>query len=215
VAGRARQTAVGSRPTSARAVLRDRTLARWLASELLANAAWAGTLVFAGALFAESYGTSTELTGGLLAVAAASYVAGNFTSRRLVRSEPRRVLVLLALLLAVGDGLFGVARTGAATSTALFAGAAFLAGGRTLVASSFALAQAPEVRPAVIALRAATMQFGYFVGSIAGGAALALGGYGAFGGTMGALFLGAAAILAGRPAPRSAPAATGSLRARA
>jgi hypothetical protein len=43
------------------------------------------------------------------------------------------------------------------------------------------------------------MQFGYFVGSIAGGVALAVGGYGAFGGTMAALFLGAAAILAGRP----------------
>ena len=44
-------------------------------------------------------------------------------------------------------------------------------------------------------LRAATMQFGYFAGSIAGGAALALGGYSALGATMGLLFLGAAATL--------------------
>ncbi len=40
------------------------------------------------------------------------------------------------------------------------------------------------------------MQFGYFVGSIAGGAALALGGYSALGAAMGLLFLGAAATLA-------------------
>ena len=93
----------GNRPANrdprARAALADRTLARWLASELLANAAWAGTLVFAGALFAESYGTSTTLTGCLLAVAAVAYVAGNLLCRRLVRDEPRRVLVLLAVLL--------------------------------------------------------------------------------------------------------------------
>ena len=44
-------------------------------------------------------------------------------------------------------------------------------------------------------LRAATMQFGYFVGSIAGGLALAIGGYGALGATMGLGFLGAAAML--------------------
>jgi predicted MFS family arabinose efflux permease len=185
-------------------VLGDSALARWLASDLLANAAWAGTLVYAGALFAESYGTSTKLTGCLLAVAAVSYVAGNIASRRLVRSEPLRVLPVLAVLLAVSDGLFGTARAGIATSTALFAGAAFVAGGRTLVSSAFALATGPELRPAVTALRAATMQFGYFVGSITGGVALALGGYSALGGTMAALFLGAAALLARRPASRSA-----------
>ena len=64
VAARAGQPPARSRPARARAVLGDRTLARWLASELLANAAWAGTLVYAGALFAESYGTSTEADRG-------------------------------------------------------------------------------------------------------------------------------------------------------
>ena len=56
-------------------------------------------------------------------------------------------------------------------------------------------------------LRAATMQFGYFAGSIAGGTALAVGGYGALGATMGLFFLGAAATLAGRPrlAPTGRP----------
>ena len=211
VASRAGQPPAQSRPARARAALADPALARWLASELLANAAWAGTLVFAGALFAESYGTSTTLTGCLLAVAAVAYVAGNLLGRRLVGDEPRRVLVRLAVLLALTDSLFGAARTGIATSTALFAGAAFVAGGRTLVANAFALATAPEIRPAVTSLRAATMQFGYLAGSIAGGAALTVGGYSALGATMGAFFLGAAATLAHDTASRRAALATSAL----
>jgi len=204
VASRAGQPPARSRPARARTVLADRTLARWLASELFANAAWAGTLVYAGALFTESYATSTTLTGCLLAVAAMAYVVGNLTARRLVGHDPRRVLVLLAVLLALTDSLFGAARGGVATSTALFALAAVLAGGRTLVASAFGLATASHIRPAVMGLRAATMQFGYFAGSIAGGAALTIGGYGALGATMGLFFLGAAATLVLRPARRRA-----------
>jgi predicted MFS family arabinose efflux permease len=202
VASRSGQPPARSRPAHARTALADRKLARWLASELFANAAWAGTLVYAGALFAESYGTSSKLAGCLLAVAAGAYVAGNLTCRRLVRREPRRVFVLLAVCLAVTDSLFGLARSDIAMSTALLSTAAFVAGGRTLIASAFALATPPRLRPAVTSLRAATMQFGYFVGSIAGGAALALGGYGALGATMGLLFLGAAAMLVQRPASR-------------
>jgi MFS transporter, DHA1 family, inner membrane transport protein len=184
-----------SQPAQARAALGDRALMTWLASELFANAAWAGTLVYSGALFAQSYGTSTTVTGSLLAVAAGSYVAGNLTCRRLVGRDPRRVLVLLAVCLAVTDSLFGAVRADVALSTALFSGAAFIAGGRTLIASGYALATPPHLRPVVTGLRAATMQFGYFAGSIAGGSALAVSGYGALGATMGVFFLCAAATL--------------------
>jgi MFS transporter, DHA1 family, inner membrane transport protein len=187
------------RSVGARAVLRDRVLVRWLASELLANAAWAGTLVFSGALYAESYRTSTGTTGFLLASAACAYVAGNLACRRFVRHDPRRALVVFASLLAATDGLFGVVRVDSLLTTALFSSAAFVAGGRTLIASGFALATAPELRTAATSLRAATMQFGYVVGSIAGGLALVVGGYSALGATMGLLFLGAAALLAQRP----------------
>ncbi len=204
VASRARHPSARARPRRARAALSDRGLARWLVSELLANAAWAGTLVYAGALLAESYGTSTRVTGCLLAVAAVAYVAGNLTCRRLVRREPRRILVLLAIFLALADGLFGAARCGVVTSTALLSIAAFGAGGRTLISSAFALATPPDMRLTVTSLRAATMQFGYFGGSIAGGGALAIGGYTALGAAMGLFFLGAAATLVRRP--RLAPA---------
>ena len=198
-APRAGRQPAASRPARARTAVRDPMIARWLASELLANTAWAGTLVFAGALFTESYETSTALTGCLLAVAAAAYVAGNLACRRLVRREPRAVLVLVASSLALVDGLFGIARMDVLGSAALLAGAAFLAGGRTLVTSAFALSTPPDVRPAITHLRAATMQFGYFVGSLVGGIALATGGYGALGLAMGLCFVGAAATLARRP----------------
>ena len=201
VAPRSGRPATRVRPVRAGVVLRDRLLVRWLASELLANAAWAGTLVFSGALYAESYGTSAGMTGFLLAVAACAYVAGNLACRRFARHDPRRALVVFASLLAVTDGLFGVVRVDSLLTTALFSSAAFVAGGRTLIASGFALATAPELRTAATSLRAATMQFGYFVGSIAGGLALAVGGYSALGATMGLFFLGAAGMLAQRPLP--------------
>jgi DHA1 family inner membrane transport protein len=196
VAPRSGRPAARVRPARARDVLGDRVLVRWLASELCANAAWAGTLVFSGALYTQSYGTSAGMTGVLLAIAACAYVAGNLTSRRIAHHEPRRALIVLAVLLAVSDGLFGVVRLDALLSTALFSSAAFVAGSRTLIASGFALAAAPELRAAATSLRAATMQFGYFAGSCAGGLALTVGGYSALGATMSLFFLGAAATLA-------------------
>ena len=189
-------------PVPARAALADPTVGRWLAAELLANAAWAGTLVYAGALFAQSYGTSSGETGCLLALAAVAYVAGNLASRRLVDTEAKPTLLAFTLVLALLDALFGLARPGIAASAVLFAGASLAAGGRTLVTSSFALGLAPDVRPAATSLRAASMQLGYFIGALVGGAALALGGYGALGAGMGTLFLGAATLIASRTSRR-------------
>jgi DHA1 family inner membrane transport protein len=194
VAPRAGARPAASRPAPVRAAVADRTIARWLASELLANTAWAGTLVFAGALFTESYGTATAVTGCLLAVAAGAYIAGNLASRRLVQREPRRVLVLLASSLALVDALFGSARIGVVTTTMLLAGGSLLAGGRTLVASAFAISTPAHLRPAVTSLRASTMQLGYFGGSLIGGAALMIGGYGALGLAMGLCFAAAASL---------------------
>lgn len=178
-----------------RVVLRDRSATRWLVSELLANAGWAGTLVYSGATFTETYGISTAATGVLLAIGAIGYVAGNISARRLAGEPSADKLALLALALVLAVGCFGVARTSVAVSTVLFAAAAFAAGARTLVASAYGLSVAPALRASLTSLRAATMQFGYFVGSIAGGIALAAGGYEAVGLTMGCFFLLASAVV--------------------
>jgi predicted MFS family arabinose efflux permease len=88
----------------------------------------------------------------------------------------------------------------------LFASAAFVAGARTLVASAFGLNVAPACRASLTSLRAATMQLGYFLGSIAGGIALATRGYDGVGLTMSAFFLAAAVTLTltSRESPASA-----------
>jgi predicted MFS family arabinose efflux permease len=199
VSGRSGAPPAKAAPVPLRATLAAPGVGGWLAAEVLANTAWAGTLVFAGALFVESYAASSALTGVLLAVGASTYVAGNLVMRRVAERDPRGLLFALASALAVATTAFGAVRPSVAGSTALFAAAAFLAGGRTFLSSAFGLAAPAEFRPGAMAMRAASNQFGYFIGSFAAGTALALGGYLAFGATIGALFLAAALVLRAWP----------------
>jgi predicted MFS family arabinose efflux permease len=189
--------AVALRPKSHRSAesdsltkaLRDPSTARWVLGELLANSAWIGALVFSGALFTESYGATTIVTGIVLAAAAAAYVAGNVYFRRVVECRAHILLVRLSVVLAVGVALFGIVRPALPISSALFAATAFVAGGRTLIGSAVGLEAAPERRLAVMGARAAAAQLGYFLGSAAAGGALTAGGYPGFGLALGFLFL--------------------------
>jgi predicted MFS family arabinose efflux permease len=196
--------------------LREPGFARWALGELLANAGWAGTLVFAGAIFVQSYGTSLTVTGLVLAAAALAYVAGNLSLRRLADSADRRWLARLSLVLVLTVPLFGGVRSGVAVSGALFATAAFFAGARTLIGNAFGLTAAPARRLAVMATRAATNQLGYFVGAAAAGAALGAGGYTGLGLALGGFFAAAAVIQAelGRVGRGLAPATPVAKRAR-
>jgi len=154
-------------------------------------------LVYAGALFTDTYGTSFAATGLVLAAAAAAYVVGNLGLRRLAR-EPRPAdLVRLSLLLGACVALFGSIRPGIAVSAGLFAAAGFFAGARTLLASVFGLALSPQRRLALTSARAAAISFGYFGGSAVGGLALAIGGFGAAGVALGLLLVGSAATYLG------------------
>src|SRR5688500_571338 len=72
-----------------RAVLRHRGVLGWSLGELLAYSAWVGTLVFVGALFVESYGSSVAATGLILGAGALVYVPGNLLFRRWVDRHPR------------------------------------------------------------------------------------------------------------------------------
>jgi len=193
----------------------------WALGELLAYSAWTGTLVFAGALFVESYGASPGETGLLLAFGAAAYIPGGLVARRWTGAVARRALVALALAAGAGVAAFGIVRPGAAASAALFAAIAFVGGARTLVGSAFGLRIAPTSRVAVTRVRAATLQLGYLVGTAVGGVALAAGGYPAMGLAMAALFgLATAPHLAamrarqpeaGSPRSRSAGPATAAI----
>ncbi|MBA2742167.1 MAG: MFS transporter [Actinobacteria bacterium] len=87
-------------PAAARAdllaVLRYPGVVRWSIGELLAFSAWAGSLVFIGALFIESYGLSVAATGLLLGAGAVVYVPGNLLFRRWIDEHDRVLLVGLA-----------------------------------------------------------------------------------------------------------------------
>jgi predicted MFS family arabinose efflux permease len=172
--------------------LHDGPTARWALGELLASSAWVGTLVFSGALFVESYGTSGIATGIVLAAAAAAYAAGNVFFRRIVECRARLVLVRLSLALAAAVALFGIVRPALPVSAALFAAAGFVAGGRTLIGSAVGLEAAAEKRRAVMGARAAAQQLGYFLGSAVGGLALAAGGYPLLGAALALLFVASA-----------------------
>jgi predicted MFS family arabinose efflux permease len=176
-------------------------VAGWAAGELLASAAWGGTLVFAGALLRESYGISAGTTGILLGLGAATYFAGAFLAKR--SSDWRAPLVSVTLLLAVGLAVFGSVRPGLGFSAAIFGLLVMIAGARTTLASSFVLEIPPEDRLRASGARAAAMQFGYLAGAFVAGAAVAAGGFGAMGVALGVL-LGAA----------STPHAVSLLRAR-
>jgi predicted MFS family arabinose efflux permease len=184
--------------------LRDRQTALWVAAELLATSAWVGTLVFSGALFTETYGTTTFATGILLAAGAAAYVAGNVLFRRMMTCPPKVMLVRLSLGLAVGVALFGAIRSAVWVSVLFFGMTAFVAGGRMLIGSAVGLEAAAERRRAVMGSRAAAQQLGYFVGSSVAGAALAAGGYPLFGFALAALFVASTLpFLVGAPGRRT------------
>lgn len=172
-----------------RAVLGQPGVLGWSLGELLAYSAWVGTLVFVGALFVESYGSSVAATGLILGAGALVYVPGNVVFRRWIDHHPRRLLVGLALASAITVAALGAIRTSVWTSLVIFALLSFLAGGRTLAGSARGLDLAPELRLGVTGVRTAALQFGSFVGAAAGGLALALGGFELLGGSFATLFV--------------------------
>jgi predicted MFS family arabinose efflux permease len=171
----------------------DRTVAGWALGELLAFSAWAGTLVFVGALFVESYDVSPGTAGLLLGLGAVAYLPGVFLARRWVGASTRALLVLLPLVAAGLVAVLGVWRPAVWVSALIFAVLAFIAAGRTIAGSALGLEVCSRRRVFAMRIRAAATQFGYLFGTAAGGLALAGGGYPALGVTFGVLFLLAAA----------------------
>jgi len=173
------------------AVLSHPGVVRWSSGELLAFSAWAGSLVFVGALFVETYGLSTRATGIVLGVGALAYVPGNILFRRWVDQHERVMLVGLALAASATVAVLGAIRPSSWFTLGVFSLLSFLAGGRTLVGSAAGLDLAPELRLGITGVRTAALQLGYFLGAALGGIALAGGGYTALGFTFSALFVGA------------------------
>jgi predicted MFS family arabinose efflux permease len=192
----------------------DRRVAGWAVGELLAWSAWAGTLVYAGALFVESYDASTATAGLLLGLAAVAYLPGNMLARRRLDTSTRLLAAAAPPLAAAIVVVFGAYRPSLAVSAAVLALLAFVAAARTIAGSALGLEVCSQRRVFAMRIRTAATQFGYLLGSALGGVALAAGGYPALGATLGTMFLLAAvphavSLLSGPPEPIEQ---TGSMR---
>ena len=159
---------------------------------------------------------STAATGVALAAVAVAYLLGTQLAGR---GDPRRARsTMLATSLA---GSAGVALTwgftpSVAVTLVLFAGAGAMVARRTVAGTVYGFTVAGDLGREVGAARAVTTQLGYLIGSLAGGAALAVGGFGllavAFGGLLLASTLPYVTVGASRRATvlRPAPEASGS-----
>jgi predicted MFS family arabinose efflux permease len=163
----------GARGVGARPSGRAR---RWALGELLFNCAWGGTLLYAGALVVDSYGSSAGEVGIVLGLGAAAYLPGTFLAKEVRAEAGRAFLAVLGLSLAVAVLAFGTLRTGPAASAVAFAAICFLAGARQYFGNVVGLELSLN-RNVAMALKAAAGQGGWLIGSAAGGAALAAGGY--------------------------------------
>lgn len=160
-----------------RSLLTNPVAAGWAGAELLAFSAWAGALVYSGALLIQSYAVSPAVASLLLATAAAGYFPGNLLVKRVVTRRAVRLLLVLSLAMTISVAAFCLIRPDPVTSTVLLAVLAFFAGGRTLAGGALGLIVGSANRAAAMGVRAAAQQFGYFLGSIVGGVALAVAGY--------------------------------------
>ena len=174
-------------------VLAERALRGWAIGELLAYAAWSGVLVYAGALFVESYGASLVSVGAALGLGAAAYIPGTFVAQRLA-SPGRPPLAAAGLLLAACVVVFGVLRPGVVPSAICFGVLCFIAGARTFLGSAVGLDLAADRRAGAMSIRAAAAQVGWILGAALGGIALSTGGYPALGLALAALFVAASVV---------------------
>jgi predicted MFS family arabinose efflux permease len=160
----------------------------WALGELLANSAWTGTLVFSGALLVDVHGASLRTTGLALSLVAVAYLLGNIRGGRRHDRAARRAMLEGNLAAALGVALVWAVTPNLLVTLALFCLASFVAGGRTVAGTTYGFTVAGDDRFAAGAVRAVTNQLGYLIGSLAGGIALAAGGFHALALAFGGLF---------------------------
>ena len=189
VAGRPHDAPIRRAETSLRGLLRRADAQRWALGELCANAAWAGTLVFSGALLTEQYGMSTTATGVALAAVAVAYLLGNRRAGHGASERARRTMLACSLAAAVTVALTWTVTPVVAITLVFFAASGALVATRTVAGTVYGFSVAGDLGREVGTVRAVTTQLGYLVGALAGGAALAVAGFAGLGVVMGGLFL--------------------------
>jgi MFS transporter, DHA1 family, inner membrane transport protein len=173
------------------ALLRMPLARRWALGELAANSAWAGTLVYSGVLFTETYGTSAIATGVALAVVAAASLAGNQWAGRMRPALARQWMLRGSIAAAVVVALTWAYTRSLSFTLVLFALTAAVTAARMVAGTLYGFTIAGDLRSAVGTVRGVTTQFGYLFGSLVGGIAIAVGGIGALAAVYATLFVGA------------------------
>ena len=167
---------------------REPNVAAWALSEFLTYTAWGAVLVYTGAFLLSSYQLAPRDAGTMLGAAAAGFFPGTLLARRWAERYMDRMLAGFGLAAAGTVIAFMTARPSPAGSTILLGILMSLIGARTMAAGAFDLHAPLDRRAALMALRAAAMQFGNLAGAAAGGVAIATGGYRALGFMTGGLF---------------------------
>ena len=215
VARRPPDAPISAASTSLRGLLRRADARRWALGELLANSAWAGTLVFSGALLTEEYGMSTTATGVALAAVAVAYLAGNQRAGGMPAERARRTMIATSIGAAVVVVLTWSFTPTVAVTLVLFASSGALVATRTVAGTVYGFAVAGDLGREVGTVRAVTTQLGYLIGALVGGAAFAIGGCALLGVAVAGLFLASTAPYAfhrmaqRRDAPAARPAVRG------
>ena len=189
VAGRPRDVPLTGRGTSLGGLLRIPKARRWALGELMANTAWAGTLVYSGALLTEHYGLSTAVTGFALGAVALAYLLANRRAGHLAQDAARWTMLASSLGAALAVALTWGLTVGVAITLVVFSLAAALVATRMVAATVFGFTVAGELGREVGVARAVSTQLGYLIGSLAGGGAYALAGFDGLGVVFGGLFL--------------------------
>jgi predicted MFS family arabinose efflux permease len=164
---------------------------RWALGELAANTAWAGTLVFSGALFTEHYDASPRTTGIALALIAAVFLAGNQWAGRAASDRSRRVMLAGSLAASALDAATWVITPDISVTLVLFSVTAFVVAARMVAGTVYGFAVAGDRSREVGVTRAVSTQIGYLTGSLIGGLAIAAGGFALLGVAVGILFVAA------------------------
>jgi len=189
VAGRPRDVPLTGRGTSLGGLLRIPKARRWALGELMANTAWAGTLVYSGALLTEHYGLSTAVTGFALGAVALAYLLANRRAGHLAQDAARWTMLASSLGAALAVALTWGLTVGVAITLVVFSLAAALVATRMVAATVFGFTVAGELGREVGVARAVSTQLGYLIGSLAGGGAYAIAGFDGLGVVFGGLFL--------------------------
>jgi predicted MFS family arabinose efflux permease/ribosomal protein S18 acetylase RimI-like enzyme len=188
-AGRPQDVPLAGAGTSLRSLLHRSAPRRWALGELLATSAWAGTLVYSGALLTDGYGMTTTATGVALAAVAVAYLLGNQRAGGAAPERARSTTLATSVVGAAAVALTWAFTPAVAVTLVVFAISGAMVATRTVTATVYGFSVAGDLGREVAAARAVTTQLGYLVGSLAGGAAFALGGFPALAVAFGGLLL--------------------------